>query len=331
MALKRACFAPVVTTTPSGSARCSPRSLSRAATAIRSSGMPAGGVYRVRPARIPSMARSEMKAGVSKSGSPALRLMMSRPSAASFFASVLTAMVAEGLSFSTFGLRCMGSPLRRRAKFNMAGGENRIKLSWRAGAPRYLSPMSDPAVTIHFDFVDPLSYLLARELAALVPTSDGRLSWSPFELHPPPTPLVTVDDPSLQGRWAEARRLAAHRGVELAPPRLVPWTRKAHELVLHAAETDLDDAVRDRIFEAYMREGRDIGRVDVLVALASDAGLDRTRTKAVLDVDRFEARVAALREAAAAEGVTDAPTVVHGAGRLEGFHNRDRLGTLLGT
>jgi len=166
---------------------------------------------------------------------------------------------------------------------------------------------------------------------ALDPGLAGRLSWSPFELRPPPTPLVTVDDSSLEDRWAEAKRLAADRGVELAPPRLVPWTRKAHELVLHAAESDLADTVRARIFEAYMREGLDIGRVDVLVELASEAGLDRTRTKAVLDVDRFEARVAALRETAAADGVDDTPTVVHPRQRLRGFHNRDRLGTLLGT
>jgi hypothetical protein len=50
-----------------------------------------------------------MKAGVSKSGSPALRLMMSRPSDASFLASVLTAIVAEGFSFSMFSLNCIGS------------------------------------------------------------------------------------------------------------------------------------------------------------------------------------------------------------------------------
>jgi hypothetical protein len=77
--------------------------------AFRRSGIPAGGVYLVFPARIPSMAASEMNAGVSKSGSPALKLMMSRPSAASFFARVLTAIVADGLSFSTFELNYIGT------------------------------------------------------------------------------------------------------------------------------------------------------------------------------------------------------------------------------
>lgn len=205
--------------------------------------------------------------------------------------------------------------------------------------------MSDAGSTIHFDFIDPLSYLLARELAALGEDVLAGLAWHPFELRPPPTPLVTVDDASLADRWREAREKAPHLGVTFAPPELVPWTRKAHELVLHArgddvdgaarhvedATRDVEDAVRRRIFEAYLLEGRDIGRVDVLVAVAVDLGFDRTETKAVLDVDTHQAAVASLRAEAADRGVTDTPTVVHGSRRLEGFHNRDALGTLLGT
>lgn len=212
--------------------------------------------------------------------------------------------------------------------------------------------MSDAGSTVYFDFIDPVSYLLARELAALGADVVAGLAWHPFELRPPPTPLVTIDDASLAGRWREARERARAFGVIFDPPELVPWTRKAHELVLHAGDHDAEDAVHDaedavhdadaavrdvqdavrrRIFEAYLLEGRDIGRVDVLVALAVDLGLDRTETKAVLDVDTHQATVASLRAEAADRGVTDTPTVVQGGKRLEGFHNRDALGTLLGT
>lgn len=191
--------------------------------------------------------------------------------------------------------------------------------------------MSDAGSTVYFDFIDPLSYLLARELGTLDGDVLTGLAWHPFELRPPPTPLVTVDDASLSGRWREARERAPGFDVTLDPPDLVPWTRKAHELVLHAAEHDVEDAVRRRIFEAYLLEGSDIGRVDVLVAIAVDLGLDRTETKAVLDVDSHQAAVVSLRAEAADRGVTDTPTIIHGGRRLEGFHNRDALGTLLGT
>ena len=115
--------------------------------------------------------------------------------------------------------------------------------------------------------------------------------------------------------------------------RLVPWTRKAHELIAHATAHDASsaDAVRLAVAVAYALEGRDIGRVDVLVEIGIANGLDRTETKAVLDVDRYEADVArAAREAATAQ-VTRTPTIIVGSERFEGFHNRTALGTLLGT
>lgn len=290
--------------------------------------MPAGGVYRVRPARIPAIAASAMNSGVSKSGSPALRLMMSRPSAASFLASVLTAIVADGLSFWTFGLSCITPPGEIWLRSNMGSGKTRIKLD---RSTTLAFAMGNAAIRVFFDFIDPLSFLLTRELEALGESSSSAISWRPFELRPPPTPLTTVDDPSLAERWSAARTIAEPRGVTFEPPRLVPWTRKAHELVVHAAESDVAGRVRRRIFDAYALEGRDIGRVDVLVELAVEAGLDRTETKAVLDVDRHEAEVASMRVAADAEDVADAPTILAGTRRLEGFHNRDMLGTLLGT
>lgn len=198
--------------------------------------------------------------------------------------------------------------------------------------------MNIQPVHIYFDFIDPLSYLLARELEVVLAelrAADGGdtfdVRWTPFELRPPPTPLTTSDDPTLAARWHQARALEVAAGLEFRPGHLVPWTRKAHELLLHAATANLQETVRTAIFECWLLEGRDIGRVDVLVELARDAGLDVTETKAVLDVDRFEADVAAAREAALSAGITNTPLLARGDRRLEGFHNRTALGTFLGT
>jgi predicted DsbA family dithiol-disulfide isomerase len=109
----------------------------------------------------------------------------------------------------------------------------------------------------------------------------------------------------------------------------VPWTRKAHELHAFASARDLGDRVRAAIFEAYFDAGRDIGRVDVLVDVAAAAGIDRTEAKAVLDVDRHGAEVAAVRAEAVELGVDDVPTV-RVDGRLErGFPDPVLIGTLL--
>jgi predicted DsbA family dithiol-disulfide isomerase len=83
------------------------------------------------------------------------------------------------------------------------------------------------------------------------------------------------------------------------------------------------------VLEAYVRDGRDIGRVDVLVDIATSAGLDRTTTKAVLDVDRHEAEVLSARVVARAEGVSDVPAFWIDGRLVEGFPDPTDLGTLL--
>ena len=109
----------------------------------------------------------------------------------------------------------------------------------------------------------------------------------------------------------------------------VPWTRKAHELVLHAGTHSLAQETRRAIYEAVFVEGLDIGRVDVLVTLGVRIGLDANKTKAVLDVDRYSDDIIRAREAALAAGITQVPCLVKGANRLEGFHNRHALSTFL--
>lgn len=188
---------------------------------------------------------------------------------------------------------------------------------------------TEPRATLHFDFVDPLSWLMDREIGPAAAEADIPLVYRPFELRPPPAPLVTVDDDALAVRWKLARDVGAGLGIAFDPPTLVPWSRKAHELHLFAAEHDAADPVRAAVFEAYLLEGRDIGRVDVLVAIAVEVGLDRTETKAVLDVDRHDAAVAEASRAARSAGIEDAPTLEVGGARLQGFHNRATLGTFL--
>ena len=67
----------------------------------------------------------------------------------------------------------------------------------------------------------------------------------------------------------------------------------------------------------------------VLVDVARNLGLDRTETKAVLDVDRHEEAVARRRIEVVEAGLRVVPTVTFADRRLEGFHNRASLSTLL--
>lgn len=189
----------------------------------------------------------------------------------------------------------------------------------------------EPAPTLFcFDYLDPLSWLVQRELDALA-EEDGAppLRRLPLELRPPPLPLLDPDGPPWTELWARACELAVASGTPLEAPSFLPWTRKAHELLCHARAKGVEEAVHRALFHAVFQEGRDVGRVDVLVELARGVGLDPMETKATLDVDRWSDEVEAFRREAEAAGAQTPPTLVRGDLSLQGFHNRDALRTFL--
>jgi predicted DsbA family dithiol-disulfide isomerase len=190
--------------------------------------------------------------------------------------------------------------------------------------------MPPAPLTLYFDYVDPLCYLLEAELAdALSERGAVEVTRVPSEVRPPPGPLLDPHGPWWATRWKAAKAVAGAKGLVLAEPPLLPWTRKAHELVLHARHHGLGAQAHAAVFEAIFGRGQDIGRVDVLVELARDLGLDATEAKAVLDVDRYGGEVATLGTRAAEAGVSEIPALVRDSRTLQGFHNRDTLRTFL--
>jgi 2-hydroxychromene-2-carboxylate isomerase len=190
----------------------------------------------------------------------------------------------------------------------------------------FSAPMTGP-LRLFFDFVDPLSFLADRAVDELEAAGAPVVERVGLELRPPPAPLASASDPFWAPRWQAARRVrSAH---PLVPPALVPWSRKAHELHALAAARGLGPALRRALFDAYHRGGRDIGRNDVLLEIAVSLGLDRTETKAALDVDRWTDAVLEARELAHALGVVELPALAIGARIVQGFQNLADLGTLL--
>lgn len=151
----------------------------------------------------------------------------------------------------------------------------------------------------------------------------------PFELRRPPTPLIDAGDPRWREYLAGMSEKAGELDLPFAPPGLVPWTRKAHELAAQAREAGVLPQVDPTLYDAYFVDGRDIGRVDVLVEIGVEAGLDPTETKAALDVDRHGASVEEERRRAEEVGVRGVPTLVLGDRALEGFHPEGDIRTFL--
>jgi predicted DsbA family dithiol-disulfide isomerase len=188
--------------------------------------------------------------------------------------------------------------------------------------------MPDTTARFYFDFVDPLSYLVELALCEMEAATGIRVERIGCELRPPPLPLTRPSDPIWSERWQAARQ--ARPGVQLEPPPLVPWSRKAHELHAFARNRGAGDAVCRGVFEAYFRRRRDIGRVDELVEIGFAAGLDRTETKARLDVDAHLTEVLEARSGAEKVGLRHLPALLLDGRLVQGFHNLGDLSTLIG-
>jgi predicted DsbA family dithiol-disulfide isomerase len=184
-------------------------------------------------------------------------------------------------------------------------------------------------VRLYFDYIDPGSLLLERRLMRAVAERGVSVERVPFEVRPPPEALIDPASDAWLRYWAAIAPEVGEEGLELRSPTPVPWTRKAHELGLHAKEKGLFEEVHGVLFRSLLEEGRDLGRVDVLVELAGQCGLEPGETKAALDVDHHTSELERLRSVGEAEGVRGVPTLVFGDRVLEGIPSIPELNAFL--
>jgi predicted DsbA family dithiol-disulfide isomerase len=192
--------------------------------------------------------------------------------------------------------------------------------------------MSDPAVElepIEVDFVADLAcpwcYLgLVRldRARAMRPAWPVRVHWRPFLLNPH-LPPEGMDRASYVRRkfGGDAKRVYQRivdsgraDGVEFAFERMprTPNTTLAQRLILFAEEQGRADAVIRALFRALFQEGRDVGRPEVLAAIAADAGLDRDEVGTFLAGDRLEREVIAGHQQATRAGINGVPVFIVG-------------------
>ncbi|KAJ9082443.1 hypothetical protein DSO57_1004364 [Entomophthora muscae] len=62
-------------------------------------------------------------------------------------------------------------------------------------------------------------------------------------------------------------------------------TFDAHRLIAYAEEFNLQNELAEQLFHAYFEKARDIANNEVLVNIAAEVGLDRTKVQAYLDSD----------------------------------------------
>ncbi|MFF4053317.1 DsbA family protein [Streptomyces chartreusis] len=90
----------------------------------------------------------------------------------------------------------------------------------------------------------------------------------------------------------DVARVATAEGLVYDPVRLKPTnSHLALELLHHADSVGRHEEMSKPLYSAYSSEGRHIGRLDELVALAGEAGLDPSRVRQSLAHGEYSAAV----------------------------------------
>lgn len=185
-------------------------------------------------------------------------------------------------------------------------------------------PMEQRTVRFYFAYNSPYAFLantrLARELAPLGVAIDYKPIYSPRS-----GPAPDVSSPRMRYLFEDVRRFADAYGLPLNPGPFAD-TRRACLGFLFAREEGRGLAYHDAVYAARFLEGRDVGDVETLTAVAEQAGLSGSRFVAALDDPRWAAALAQYGQDAAADEVFGFPFFVF---RQQRFWGNDRIEWLI--
>jgi predicted DsbA family dithiol-disulfide isomerase len=115
----------------------------------------------------------------------------------------------------------------------------------------------------------------------------------------------------LEQWFARPREMGAQAGLEFNFERITraPNSIKSHQLIALATEAGRETVI-DALYDAYFREGRDIGDQEVLLEIAESCGMERKQTQAALEAGEKRAQILAEYDQARNLGVTGVPFFV---------------------
>ena len=181
-------------------------------------------------------------------------------------------------------------------------------------------------IDIVSDVICPWCFLGKRRLdkaLASLPDVKADIGWRPFMLDPT-VPLEGMDRHTyLANKFGEERLATLHDPLEAAgkedgvPYRFelitrTPNTINAHRLLRWSHVTGTQHDMAERLFMAYWNQGRDVGEIAVLSAIAGEAGMDIEEVGAKLLTETDSDRVGQEMGTAHKMGITGVPCFIFG-------------------
>lgn len=125
------------------------------------------------------------------------------------------------------------------------------------------------------------------------------------------------------------RKTAADLGLPLGERKKTYNSRLAQELGLWAESRNKGDVFHTAAFKAYFVDGKNIGKIPVLVDLAASVELPREEAATVLATRAFKAAVDADWSLSREKGITAVPTFVMNHDKLVGAQPYEMLERLM--
>jgi predicted DsbA family dithiol-disulfide isomerase len=154
-----------------------------------------------------------------------------------------------------------------------------------------------------------------------------------YELHPETPPAGTLLSERFKGMdlapfYANLRARGNELGIVFNEHKLLSNSRMALLASEYARDMGRYDEFHENIFKAYMTEAQDIGRPEVIAAMAEKSGLDADATLAAVQDDRYALRLTEAAKEGRMLGLTGIPLFIVnnqykivGAQPLEIFRN----------
>ncbi|KQU54471.1 hypothetical protein ASG72_02195 [Bosea sp. Leaf344] len=177
-------------------------------------------------------------------------------------------------------------------------------------------------IAIVSDIVCPWCFIGKARLEAALRahglTDRVAITWLPYELNPD-MPEEGMDRTAyLDAKFGPGKRkeielrlseAALESGVTFNWGRVTKSvnTRRAHMLVAAASTVQQGSEMTAALFRAYFQEGRDIGDLETLVAIAVEQGFDEQSARDELDNEELRETIIGLEAHAQKVGVTGVP------------------------
>ena len=176
-------------------------------------------------------------------------------------------------------------------------------------------------IDIVSDTVCPWCFVGKRRLEQALSVSTAPAAdvhWRPFQLDPSIPPqgcdyLESLVDKygqvAVKQMQADLQQVGESLGISVRFDKIErrPNTVDSHRLLEWAYAEGVQDALAERLFQAFFCEGADIGNIETLAAIAEDAGMDGGRIRSRLETNEGKPEVDKRCEQAMRQGVAGVP------------------------